>query len=388
MSQSRRRNAGKSSRRELLGQVVSSCTAVSLYPASNCIAGASVQEQPQRIPSIHDRIRAEAASAPLRMQFRGSTDDECQAWQREFRGKLLELLGNPAPPKKWTVVAEATRRFDNFTREDLILNADGLPSVPLAVLKPTARGNGRAILCVHGHGAYGHEAVVGGESDPRIEQAIAESRYDYARQLVQHGYITIAPCLTPFGRRLGDRSAYGDQDPCAITFIRMQLLGRILMGENLRDLLWAIEYIRSRQDVDPERIGCVGLSYGGRMTMLTAAVSPHIQVAVVSGALNVMQERITGFYSCGAQVIPGLLEYGDIPEIGSLIAPRPCLWEIGKQDTLIDPVWAQRALDRMSRAYSAFQATDQLRADRFDGGHRWNGIAAVPLLKSVLITKS
>ena len=80
--------------------------------------------------------------------------------------------------------------------------------------------------------------------------------------------------------------------------------------------------------------------------MLTAALEPRIRAAVVAGALNLMQERIQGRYSCGAQVIPGLLQYGDVPEISSLIAPRHCVWEIGSRDGLIKPDWAQQALTR------------------------------------------
>jgi hypothetical protein len=55
------------------------------------------------------------------------------------------------------------------------------------------------------------------------------------------------------------------------------------------------------------------------MTMLAAALEPGIHVAVMSGALNCFQERVTHRYSCGAQVIPGLLRYGDVPEIASLL---------------------------------------------------------------------
>ena len=51
-------------------------------------------------------------------------------------------------------------------------------------------------------------------------------------------------------------------------------------------------------------------------------------------------------YGCGAQVIPGLLRHGDVPEIASLIAPRPCLWEVGSRDDLIAPDWAEKALHR------------------------------------------
>jgi hypothetical protein len=114
--------------------------------------------------------------------------------------------------------------------------------------------------------------------------------------------------------------------------------------------------------------------------MLTAALEPRVRVAVVSGALNVMRERIGKPYSCGAQVIPGLLQYGDVPEIASLIAPRPCLWEVGSKDSLIDPELADKALTRIRRAYRALHAEENLHLDRFDGGHRWNGERVYPFL--------
>ena len=114
--------------------------------------------------------------------------------------------------------------------------------------------------------------------------------------------------------------------------------------------------------------------------MLTAALEPRIKAAVISGALNVMQERIEGHYSCGAQVIPGLLKYGDVPEIAALIAPRPCLWEVGAKDTLISPKWAEQTLARIRPAYVALGADKNLRVERFDGGHRWHGVGAYELL--------
>src|SRR5262249_30656540 len=159
----------------------------------------------------------------------------------------------------------------------------------------------------------------------------------YGLQFARRGYAVAVPCLTPFGERLGDKAAFGRQDPCADTFLRLQMLGKLLIAENLRDSLWALELLARRPEVDASSLGCVGLSYGGRMTMLTAAVEPRVKVAVISGALNLMQERVSQPYSCGAQVIPGLLQIGDVPEIASLIAPRHCLWEVGSRDALIKP---------------------------------------------------
>jgi len=240
------------------------------------------------------------------------------------------------------------------------------------------------IVALHGHGKFGYDPVAGRDDVPGVAAAIKSANYDYGRQLVRRGYVVAVPCLTPFGRRLGNPDAYNKDDPCAITFVRLQLLGKLLMAENLRDALWSLEVLARHDEVDAKRLGCVGLSYGGRMTMLTTAVEPRIRLAVISGALNVMQERVAGRYSCGAQVIPGLLQFGDVPEIGSLIAPRPCVWEVGSLDGLIAPKWADEALTRMRRAYKALGVEEQLQVDRFDGGHEWSGRLGYPLLEKVL----
>jgi dienelactone hydrolase len=339
-------------------------------------------------PTVDQWIRHSAEKAPLTMQFRGRTAEECRRWQREFGATLRSLLGTHSPPKTWRVVTERIVPLDDHTRHELVLVADGFPSLPVYLLLPKSKRAkpGPGILALHGHGDFGYDPVAGRDDLPGVAKSIERANYDYGRQLVRRGYVVVTPCFVPFGRRLGDRKAYGSEDPCAVTFVRMQLLGRVLMAENLRDGLWAFEFLSRQKQVDPKRLGCVGLSYGGRMTMLTAALEPRIRVAVISGALNVMQERVSVRYSCGAQVIPGLLKYGDVPEIASLIAPRYCLWEIGSRDGLIKPKWAEDALDRMRRAFRALDAEDRLRVDRFDGGHRWSGRLAYPLLEKVLFS--
>jgi hypothetical protein len=71
-----------------------------------------------------------------------------------------------------------------------------------------------------------------------------------------------------------------------------------------------------------------------------------------------------------------LLEWGDTPEIGSLIAPRPCIWEIGSRDGLIVQGWAEQAIECLQRAYDASKHSENLQFHRFEGGHRWDGKTA------------
>lgn len=357
-----------------------------LTPSGEIAAQAS--EQPARLPTVDEEIHRAIAATPQAMQFRGTTADELRDWQKRFSAKLNELIGPHAPPKTWKARLLSRREFPDFTREELLMEAEGTPSLPLYVLRPAGPANARfpIVLCLHGHGDFGHDAVAGVDDRPEIAEAIRQSNYDYGRQLARRGFLTIAPCFTPFGRRLDPKQrGAGKMDPCAVEFIRLLVLGKTLIGENLRDAQWALDYAVTRPDVRADRIGCVGLSYGGRMTMLTTALDSRIRVAVAAGAMNLFQERIEALgYACGSQVIPHLLEYGDTPEIFSLIAPRPLVCEVGSHDSLHPAQWLPVAQERIARAYQASGQPANFTLHRFDGGHVWNGEAALPLLEKVL----
>lgn len=337
-----------------------------------------------RLRPVHLDIRRRMQEAPRKLAFDGSTAAEFTDWKTKFSAALNKLLGDTRPPAKWTIEQEERTELADHVRLGLLLKAPGTPSLPVYLLipKPLPAGKLAAVLCVHGHGQFGHDAVVGRRDRPGIEKSIERANYDYGLQFVRKGYVVAAPCMIPFGRRV-DRKKYGS-DPCAVTLVRMLAVGKLPIAENIRDLRWSLDLLQIRAEVDPKRIGCAGLSYGGRMTMMVTAVDPRIQVASVSGALNLMQERYAGRHSCGSQMLPGLLLFGDYSEVGSLIAPRPCVWETGSKDSLIVPRWDDRFRSRLRKAYAAAGAADKLHFDRFEGGHRWSGAIAFPLFDKVL----
>lgn len=335
---------------------------------------------------VHESIQTLCGNAELSMQFEGTTAEDCHRWQRQFRAKLTELLGDFSTPKEWTAEQTGRKELADHVRYELVLHAEGLPEVPVYLLVPpdaSADSPAPGVLCVHGHGNYGHHPVVGRTDLEGVAQHIARVRYDYGLQFVRRGYVVAAPCMIPFGDRV-DKSEYGGEDPCAVTFVRMMALGKLPMAANLRDLSWCLDLLQSRPEVIDGRIGCAGLSYGGRMTMLVSAMDERIRVAAPSGAFNLLQERMTTRHSCGSQIIPGLLKYGDYSEIGGLIAPRHCVWEIGSNDPLISSRWAALFRERLERVYKALGMEDRLLFDNFEGGHQWNGRVAFPLFDKVL----
>ena len=342
-------------------------------------------QQGRPTQTVHDALRLQIGEAKLELLFAGQTAADAGQWQAKFSDKLRELVGSTSPPKRWETVMVGGKRLEDHTRYEIILKAKGLPELPVYLLIPgdgVSRGR-PAVVALHGHGEFGHHAVAGRRDLPGVAADIERANYDYGLQFVRRGYVVVCPCLIPFGDRV-EKDKYGS-DPCAVTFVRMMAIGRVPIAENVRDIRWAVSLLQSRSEVDPEKIGCVGLSYGGRMTMLATAVEPRIKVAAISGALNLLQERTSLRYSCGLQIIPKLLEYGDYSEIGSLIAPRPVVWEMGDQDALIvGNGWDVKFKQRLERIYNAYDQRENLHYDHFEGGHRWNGDVAFPLFDKVL----
>jgi hypothetical protein len=88
---------------------------------------------------------------------------------------------------------------------------------------------------------------------------------DKARMLARHGYGVLI-----FDRR-GEGESDGDPNPYAWDG-----------GE--KDIVAAVEFLQQRPDVDPERIGGVGLSVGGETFLQAAARHDEIKAVVSEGA--------------------------------------------------------------------------------------------------------
>ena len=103
------------------------------------------------------------------------------------------------------------------------------------------------------------------------------------------------------------------------------------------DGIRAIDYLLTRPEVDPERIGCTGQSGGGTMTMWLAALDPRIKAAAASDGQN---ENLAGpnYAPPGAvddaeQNIAGSLPEGiDRGDLFLACAPRPLLIQYSTTD--------------------------------------------------------
>jgi dienelactone hydrolase len=317
------------------------------------------------------------------MLFQGNTVEELQEWQVRFRSVLTRLLGSRPDRTELDLQVQTKSDCGTFVRQRVRYQTEPGVFVPAYLLVPKNIPKGQRVpglLCLHGHSHWGKDSVSGIDDTPERRAQIEQKGYNYGQKFAEQGYVVLAPDMRGFGER---RPGYPGPrtDHCTRNYLCATLMGTTVVALNLCDLEAALDVLQSLEYVDGERLGCAGLSFGGRMTMMISAMDERIKIAVASGCMSLYQERYQALKRCGAQLIPGLLRYGDTPEIFSLIAPRPLVIEWGLKDRLAPHDWAERGLARIRRAYEAGGVPERLVLDRFDGGHLFHMTVAREVLQ-------
>jgi dienelactone hydrolase len=331
---------------------------------------------------------------PLR--FQAETLDEWRDWQRRLREKVLELSGLIPPPEACDLAPEVGERTvleaDGVVREKVVYQTEPEVWVPAYLLRPLAPAAERlpAVLALHGHGGRWGKGQVAGAADEHetVRANIAHYHYDYGLQFAKRGYVVLVADARVFGERAAGWWQPGDPargyDPCDRAGNQAALLGYALIGLTTFDDRRGIDYLQSRPDVDPERIGVAGLSLGGTRSTYVGALDDRARATVISGYLNTFGVYALGRQFCGGQYVPGLLRWAEQPDLTALIAPRPLLIEAGLRDTTF-PIEASREAHRaLERAYRLHGAADRLWRDEFDDEHVWSGRLAYDFMDRYL----
>jgi len=162
------------------------------------------------------------------------------------------------------------------------------------------------------------------------------------------------------------------------------LVGQTMIGWRTHDVIRAIDYLSTRQEIDPKRIAVMGVSGGGTTALFAAALDERIKCAVVSGYFNTFQDLFTNYKHCICNMVPGILQVCEMYDIAGLVAPRYLLCETGTGDWRHPVAAARGSFQKARRVYQQFGARENIRLEVFEGGHRFWGKAAFAFLKQVL----
>lgn len=324
----------------------------------------------------------------------GLDQDQFKEWQEGLREKLFGLLGM-ANFEKTSLNSsfDPPETFEDYSSQRVEIDTEPGVRMPFYVLTPAGNRSSDklpVILALHGHGGGGKEAVAGKRNNPVIAERIELYNYDYGLQLVKAGYIVLCPDARGFGERR-ERFYQGDSPELILGQSCMALshmgepLGQTVAGMLTWDLMRLLDYVATRPDCDPDRVGCVGFSGGGLQTLWLAIFDERIKAAAISGYFYGYKDALLRLNNnCSCNYVPGLWQLADMGDLGALICPRPLLIESGTQDGLngergIANVTEQLAITR--QAYRLWGIEDELFHSIHEGSHRYDGRDVIPWFK-------
>jgi dienelactone hydrolase len=321
---------------------------------------------------------------PRRMGLTAKTAKELKTWASAARAKFVELTGfdrmTPVEPNP-----RQTQAVDcgNYVREHWLIDTEPDVTMPFYLLRPKGLvGPAPAVICCHGHGG-GKETTVGITEEGNAAKAVAINDAALGVQFVRAGMLAFCPDARGFGqRREIDARKNPSQSSCAFLQMVGLPMGLSVIGMHAFDLARLVDHMQARDDVRPDRIGCVGFSGGGWQALAAGVVDERPACVVISGYLHpVAAPLLFRKHNCLCNMVPHLWEYFELGDLAALIAPRPLLVQTGDEDDLSGPAGpadVQPQVDIARQAYQLLGCPEHLEFNVFHGGHRWDGVKAIP----------
>jgi hypothetical protein len=315
-------------------------------------------------------------------RFSGTTPTDFAAWQAEALPKVLATLGDSPPEVDPNPELLAEWEERDLIRQRWIIDVQPYLSATLRVNIPkglAADEKRPTILCCHGHGPYGKEPVMGNQTTPELRQEIADHGYNYGEVMAQKGFVTYAIDWIGFGERNDSQkpnhlSVARARDWCNLYYLHATMFGMTSLSINVAHGKSATDVVSAMPNVDAERLGVMGLSGGGTMTLWMTLCDARFKASEIICYSDLWWAfGMRDINYCGMQVAPGLFKLVDLPDLQGLIAPRPLLITIGANDTCFKVDTAMQCYRQLAVIYDAAGAAERLELDLHPGEHGWAG---------------
>ncbi|WP_218932641.1 alpha/beta hydrolase [Roseimaritima multifibrata] len=269
--------------------------------------------------------------------------------------KLDEAIGLSPRPAKTPLNAKVTGRSerDGYTIENVVFESFPGFYVTANLYVPTGlEGPLPAIVVTAGH------SMDDGKN------------YDLYRTaqigLVRQGYVVLA--YDPIGQ--GERKLRG--------YSHQVSYPALLVGHtNLRYMLWdsirSLDYLETRPEVDPKRIGIAGNSGGGLNTMYAMPIDSRFACGASFCCLCSYEAWIKdGGNHCICNHLPGIAQNMEQFQFVGLAAPRPFLAGNGQKDPIFPIAGTRDTIRRAEQIYALYDSADHVTLRDVPAGHGWS----------------
>src|SRR3989442_5382206 len=324
------------------------CVAI-LLSTSHLIAQETAGQRHEMATNQLKRIAAEMSARCLG-DIR--TLDDWKKQRPELRRQLLEMLGLDPLPARTPLKVQITGRLerDAYRIEKIIFQS--LPGLYVTGNFYVPNGPAKSlptILYLCGHSPHPLGAKV--------------EYQDRANWFASHGY----PCLVLDTLEFGELAGihHGTHD---LNMWHWLSLGYTPAGVEVWNAIRALDYLQTRPEVDPKRIGLTGISGGGAMTWYTAAVDERITAAAPvcsTFTFGSQAEHWVARGQCDCIYYNNTYAW-DFPIVGALIAPRPLLILSGQKDSIFPPDGYHAVFQRAKKVYDLYAGSNSDRIREVD----------------------
>lgn len=331
----------------------------------------------------------------------------------ETQRKVRETLGfTNGPETPIQVQVDGTWEQDGLVGEAISWSVGYGPRTEAWLLKPVdAQGPLPGVVALHDHAGFkylGKEKIARGpDAPPAFLEGYHwplyyESR-PFANALAREGFAVLVPDTFLWGSRRFPLDRMPDWSADAFAGMKddwrdngfpehiarynfaaglhehvvekyCRQLGTTLAGVVSHEDRIAVNVLRSREDVDSARIGCVGLSGGGARSALLQATCDHIRAAVIVGMMACYEHLLDRHIQCHTWMFwpDGWARQGDWPDLAACRAPSPLLVQYDRGDDLFSLSAMEAAHERLTLHYDSVGQPDAYTGEFYDGPHKFD----------------
>ena len=309
------------------------------------------------------------------------TQGPVQPWQARLRREVRRLVGSrparqaPLKPRRlWS------RTHDLGTIEKWVFTGEPHADVPAYLCLPRgATGPLPTMICLQGHTSGMHHSI-GRRLDDDLMPMATEGDRDFAVGCMARGVAALCIEQRSFGERREQLQDQVANHSCHDAVMHALLLGRTLLGERVADVDRAIDFLETRPEIDARRIGVMGNSGGGTVSVYAAALLPRIAFAMPSCSFCTFRGSIMSIYHCGDNYVPGLLPVADMADVLGLGAPKPVVVVAGQTDPIFPLGEVKQAFRDLKAIYKAAGAAARCHLVIGPEGHRFYADLAWPVM--------
>lgn len=279
-----------------------------------------------------------------------STIEEWEAFSEKVRLQLPDVIGIPKfPALKESVIRAQFQVGEDVQGELVDVYVDDDYYIPTYFFTPLNKPETKLPALLF---------------SPGYNQGKWEKSYQqFAVRMAKQGYAVMILDHAPFG----ETSLLDAQLPTNMSLVMemCSFLGYSQMGLRVAEDLRCFEYLRTRAEIDSERIAISGLCQGGMDTWFAGALEKRFAgvAPVCSTSTFYVHAAEQASYRANADASPfpfGILKLCDVDHLHAMVAPRPIM----VRGNLPDDWWPMSgyaALERMTRQiYALYGKEDQV----------------------------